>query len=234
MLELLDIIGAAVKLASGEGQPSLKYALQIAALSPQKSVKQNVRAAEVLGRYVASNLPDRETLAQELAANGSGMVYGTMLDACYWAERCERAGWLRPYETVPQGYDAWVRWRDGLRHILAGHGFGYKVISFAGLIYAPLECELCPIDRHVLARLDARTRNGKPRAGSPQQRGVYLSIEREVIAERDAAGKANIPLGLWHWLRWEQWRELSGASRAWGDGLATHAGLSCRNYHPAA
>ena len=229
MLDLADIIGAAVKLAGSEGQPNLKFALQIAALSPQKSVRQNACAAEVLARYVESGLPEsRESLRRELARNGSGMVYGTMIDACYWAELMDRTGLLDPYKRVPQGYEAWVSWRDGLRELLRGHGFGYKVISFAGLIYAPLECELVPVDRHVLARLGITSRTGRPLSSSPQSRHMYLTIERMVRAERDAAGKSGVPLGLWHWLRWEQWRESTGASRAWGDGLDEHAKLSCR------
>lgn len=230
MVEMLDIIGAAVKLAGGESQPNLKFALQIAALSPQKSIRANARGAEVLSHYVVSGLPAPESLHAGLVEHGTGMVTDRMLSALYWAERMDKAGWLDPYKRVPQGRAEWVAWRDGLRELLRGHGYGYKVISFAGLIYAPLECELVPIDRHVLARLGLTTRTGKERTASPQSRHLYLRIEDILIAERDQAGKSGVPLGLWHWLRWANWRELTGASELWGDAVTDHAALSCCNY----
>jgi len=221
-IDLHSVMQAANELDRGPRAASLKYALWIAALSPNKSLTENARAATVLARYVRHDLPrNPETLRHNLHRAGAGMVYGSMLDACYWVETCERFGMLARFEEVPHTYAAWVDWRDGLRAILKGHGYGYKVISFAGLLYAPLDCELVPVDRHVLRRFGIFTKSGNLR-GTPQTRNPYMRVEARVIAERAENGYAHIPLALWHWVRWAEQRD--------GDTVESHAGLSCRCY----
>src|SRR5260370_852840 len=79
----------------GPRQPSLKYALWVAAMSPQKSLAENARAATVLARYVRHPLPrNPETLWRALHVAGAGQVYKLRIDAIYWAETCEHFGML--------------------------------------------------------------------------------------------------------------------------------------------
>jgi hypothetical protein len=151
------------------------------------------------------------------------MLYESMLDALYWVEMLEYFGVLKAYETVPESAEGWIAWRDGLREVVKGHGLGYKVLSFAALLFDPLGCELVPVDRHVLARL------GYKGDGSPQTRKKYTEVETRVRDERDAAGYAKVPLALWHWLKWEEWRQAKqpDVERV---GCESHGALSVRKY----
>jgi hypothetical protein len=224
-MDMHAVTFAATELGQGHKAASLKFALWIAAMSPQKDVVLNGRAARVLAGYVSGGLPqDRELVYRALKRATVGIVYATMIDALYWVEQLDNFGALKAYEQVPTDHEGWIAWRDGLRAICKGHGLGYKVISFAGLIYAPLACDLVPVDRHVMARL------GYKRVGSPQTRGGYTRVEEQVRCERDGAGYTHIPLALWHWLKWEEYRQETGASKAHGTGCESHARLSCRAY----
>jgi hypothetical protein len=223
MLTLRDVLKAANELGEGNRAPSLKYALWLAALSPQKSLAENSRASQVLRRYVRGSLPKRETLRRNLREARVGMLYESMLDALYWVEMLEFFGVLKAYETLPESAEGWVAWRDGLRDVVKGHGLGYKCLSFAALLFDPLGCDLVPVDRHVLARL------GYKQVGSPQSRKRYTAVERQVRDERDAAGYAALPVALWHWLKWEEWRQFKHESEG-REGCESHAGLSVRRY----
>lgn len=227
-----NVILGANDLASGGRRASVKFALWIAACSANQGLEENGRMARVLAQYVRGGLPDRETLTAELLAVKCNL-YGTMLDAIYHAEMLEQAGELRAYGVRPRTRAGWLAWRDRLHalyHDQSGaHGMAWKTISFAALILWPTACELVPVDRFVMARLGETTKTGKPK-GSPQVRATYLKIEGYVRSERDALGFGLVPLGLWHWLTWEQWRQQVGASLGMGGQAQSHAALSCRAY----
>lgn len=214
---------AASALGEGNERPSVKVALMAAILSAQESLERNANEVQVLReRGWLQALPhDHETVWAAL--KGLGYVTRTKVGGLYWAEKLDKAGLLKGLGCIGTGYEQQSAWREQVYKLMHGHGMAYKTISFAALILDPLHCELVPIDRHVLARFGFDNRKG---VGSIKR---YLQIERMVQDERDAAGFAHMPLGLWHWLKWEEWRQQTGASKSAGE-CQSHAALSCRNY----
>ena len=214
---------AACDLQTGHEQPSVKVALMAAILSAQESLERNAREMEVLREHGwLIELPhDHEQVWQAL--RGLGYVTRTKVEGLYWAEALDKAGLLRGLENIGTGYEQQNVWREQVYKLMHGHGMAYKTISFAALILDPLACELVPIDRHHLARLGLDNR----RACKSVRR--YLAIEQTIRDERDMAGFERVPLGLWAWLQWENWRQQTGASKSAGE-CQSHAALSCRNY----
>lgn len=220
MLTLADTLRAAHELGTGHEQPSVKMALWAGILSANASVTQNEKQLDILRPFVRVGLPDDP---QELfrAMKGTQNFFGAKCRGLYWVEKLERDGKLAGLEHIgctAQEQEAWRKQVYGLMH---GHGMGWKAISFAAGILSPLTCELVPVDRHVLKRL------GYPTDRSPKGYKVYVGIEEQVRHERDTARYDLVPLFVWHWLKWEEWRQHTGASTSTA-GCQTHAGLSCR------
>lgn len=220
MIDLGDVYCAAADLASGPEKPSVKLALWAGLLSAQSGLENNARQVELLRKWARKGLPrDPEKVYRRLA--GTGNFTHVKCVGLYRIEALERAGKLAGLEDIGADYDAQDAWRKRVYTLMHGHGMAWKTITFAALILDPLHCELVPIDRHHLHRL------GIPRETVPSRKR-YLGVEGIVRFERMVAGLERIPLGLYGWLVWEQWRQATGASNA--VGCESHARLSCRVY----
>jgi hypothetical protein len=218
-----DTRRAACELASGLQAPSVKVALFAAILSAQESLERNAREMAVLReRGWLRALPHEHEQVYQ-AMHGIGFFTRSKCAGLYWAEMLDKAGLLTGLDDIGATWEQQNDWRNKVYHLMHGHGMAWKTISFAALILAPLTCELVPVDRHVLARF------GLPNNAGCKSHTRYLGIERMVRDERDLAGYHSMPLGLWHWLKWEQWRQQTGASTETNE-CQSHAALSCRNY----
>lgn len=219
-ITLADVLRGATELQLGElTEHSVKLALWAAILSANASLLVNTRQMDVLREYVDGLPVDRDTLYRQM--EGTGRFTRVKCGGLYYVESLECAGKLAGLENIGATYAEQCAWRDHVYNLMHGHGMAWKTVSLAALILQPMACELVPVDRHVLARFGFASRN------SPPRRGRYLAIETLVRDERALAGYDHIPLALWHWLTWEQWRQATGASKAHG-GVESHIGLSCR------
>lgn len=227
MITYADVHRAACELAEGPHNPSIKVALMAALLSAQTSLVQNGRQMRVLReRGWLRRLPyDHEQVYA--AMRGTGMFTRRKCEGLYWVESLDNAGKLRELAWPGDTLEEQSHWREQVYLLLHGHGMAYKTISFACLLLNPLNCQLVPVDRHVLARF------GLPGECAKSIKR-YLAIEKMVRDERDTAGYSAISLGLWHWLKWEQWREKVNAQVRTGagkqNGCESHSALSCRAY----
>jgi uncharacterized protein (UPF0335 family) len=220
MIDLGDVYSAAADLASGQAAPSVKLALWAGILSAQNGLRTNAEQVERLRKWARTGLPrDPNKVYARLA--GTGNFTHVKCLGLYHVEALERHGLLAGLEHIGADWDAQDAWRKQVYTLMHGHGMGWKTITFTALILDPLHCDLCPIDRHVLHRLGFQCE-------SVRSRKRYLAVERIVRLERENADCGRIPLGIWHWLKWEQWRQQTGASHA--DGCESHARLSCRIY----
>lgn len=221
MVTLNDVIRTATELATGENTASVKFALWVSALSTQQSLSANCRLAELLRPYIDTPLPTNEN--GELwvyLSQAKGVLYRSHIRALYHIEGLERAGELNGLENIGDNYTSQLAWRERVYHLVHGYGMAYKTVSFAALIIDPLHCELVPVDRHVNARL------GFNKNISCKSLKQYLEREQLVMSERNDAGFNDIPLGLWHWFKWEQYRQTVGASKS--HSCESHNGLNCR------
>jgi hypothetical protein len=220
MIDLGDVYCAASDLASGPERPSVKLALWAGLLSAQSGLENNARQLDLLRKWARKGLP-RNPAVVNRRLEGTGNFTHVKCVGLYYVEALERHGLLAGLEDIGADYNAQDAWRKRVYKLVHGHGMAWKTITFAALILDPLHCELCPVDRHVLARLGFTIQ-------SVPSRKRYLAVEHAVQFERVVAECERIPLGLWHWLRWEQWRQDTGASNA--AGCESHARLSCRVY----
>lgn len=220
MIDLDDVYCAATDLASGPENPSVKLALWAGLLSAQSGLENNARQLDLLRKWARKGLPRNPEKVYRRLEGTSNFTHVKCV-GLYHIEALERAGKLAGLEDIGEDWDAQDAWRKQVYKLMHGHGMAWKTITFAALILDPLRCDLCPVDRHVLHRL------GIPRETVPS-RTQYLAVERIVQFERMAAGCEQVPLGLWHWLKWEQWRQATGASNA--GACESHARLSCRVY----
>lgn len=220
MITLSDVGLAALELASGPEKPSVKMALWAGITSAQNGLQTNARQVELLRKWARTGLP-RDTEQVYARLQGTGNFTQVKLLGLYYADSLERHGVLRGLEDIGVGWDEQHAWRKRVYALMHRHGMAWKTISFAALILDPLGCELCPVDRHVLARLGFTCETARSWRR-------YSAVERIVQFERDLAGYESTPLGLWHWLKWEEWRQAKGASHA--AGCESHALLSCRVY----
>lgn len=223
MIDIQSTIQAAIELEQGSQAPSVKFALWIAALSTQQTLEKNGKLARLLALYVTQPLPEREALYQYLK-QAKAVLYTVHLDSLYYIEYLEKTGQLDGLERIGSGYLDQCRWRDRVYKLTHGHGLGWKTISFAALILEPSKSELVPVDRHVLRRLGYNTDN------SPQTKRAYIAVEQQVIDERDTAGCSTIPLGIFHWYKWEEYRAVKSVGYRGNGDIETHAPLSCRAY----
>ena len=233
MYTATDLLASAQELNFGSQPASVKFALWIAAMSAQQSLEKNGVAARVLAAYVDSELPDRESLYAELCTWGCN-VNNNHLNALYHAQELEWNGQLVTLGAYssPNIIDQ-LTWRKNAWDLFhpynettgkrEGKGMAWKTISFALMLLNPLSCQLVPIDRHHLARLGYNKNKGV------QNYATYLRIETEIRQEAVKEGLATIPLALFAWKKWEEYRQLTGASTEC-DKLQSHILLSCRMY----
>ena len=219
---------AATQLASGPRPPSVKLALWNAALSTMQTVEKNNAYGVLLRMYRDEPLPLQRNVLYEQLREVRGCLFGSHIDALYYIQYLDETGQLAGYERIGKTLIEQVEWRNSIYKLMHGHGMTWKTISFAALILDPLHCELIPIDRHVMARLGKTKRCGKADKDSPQQLGKYLVIEQEVRTERNNAGYEHLPLGLWHWFKWEGYRYFVARSSQGNGDIESHNGLSCR------
>lgn len=219
MVTIEDVYEQASELNQGDFKPSVKFALWCAALSTQQTLHKNCLLADLLRPYIDKPLPERDTLWR-LLKRAAGVLYNQHFIALYHIEYLEKSGQLNGLENIGECYLDQVDWRDKVYKLCNGKGLAWKTISFAALILAPLSCELVPVDRHVLARLGYDNSKGVP------QRKRYLAIESEVIDEQWDNNQEEIPTSLWHWYKWEEYRQLNLHSKS--DVCESHGSLSCR------
>ena len=207
MVTLQDVLKQAQALAGGPKPTSVELALWAGALSCQQELEPNGRALDAIRFAVESYLPDRDTLAS-LLRQARCFFTGRTLDTLYYVEMLSHAGKLRGFEHIGNGYAEHLEWRDDLLALVQGHGLSFKTVSFAALLIDPLHCELVPVDRHVMAM-----RNVSDKVKNQISRNLmyYAEIELEVMDDRDRE-YPGLPTGLYHWLRWEQYRQSLGIS----------------------
>lgn len=223
-ITLEETIEAAQELAEGDNPPNVKFALWIAALSTQQTLEKNARLAELLRVFIFQPLPEHETLFRYLKQS-KAVLYKNHLKSLYYTEYLEKCGMLEGLEDIGTTYEDQVAWRDRVFKLCHGHGLSWKTISFAALLIDPMHSELSINDRHVMMRLGYNTKR------SPATRNTYLAVEKQVIQEREENGYARLPLALFHWWKWEEYRETH-VSRQYrkAEHVESHALLSPRMY----
>ena len=201
-------------------RPNIKLALWAATMSAQNQLSWNGLQVHALRPYAARELPTSvdETLA--IIRSGHTFAYEQTAVHVNWVDWAAREGLLDPFTHKPSDYAGWLDWRKRLYRVASGHGFSWKTLSFAGLLMWPTECQLVPVDRHVMARL------GRPSAhcGRLGAWKLYNEVEQEVVEEWLSAGRP-YTIGVWHWYKWSAWRQAKGVEPA-GECCESHALLS--------
>jgi hypothetical protein len=128
---------------------------------------------------------------------------------------------------APGGGDLqdWREWRRAAYKATRGLGLAYKTLSFAALLLWPTRSQLVPVDRHVCARLGI---DGADVARTMRQAGLYTAAEDDVCQEWQKAGSP-YTLGVWHWYKWEAWRQANGDAPLAGV-PQSHQWLNCYAY----
>lgn len=234
MANIYDVLEDAKRLASGN-TPSLKLALWIAALSPNQKLSVNGKLGRAMSYYVTCPLPPNKSDLYDELKPLKAILFRSHVDALYAIEQWYNAhvmlGTIHEYEHVGETYEEQCIWRTKI--VSAIRGLGLKTVSFALLIFAPLQCELIPLDRHHLNRLGYTNRKGKAKLsiGNEQE---YIKVEKLILQEQSQEtidDIRNVPLALYAWLLWERYRQEKGASKI-VEGIESHyaVGLSCREY----
>lgn len=238
MISLDDVrVGAkdliyTIDQASYEVKPeNVKRALFNAAFSPNQELQPNGTVALALKPYVTKDLPHKSELYAYLLETNKQAEKGyranlscqSYWQAVYHIESLHKRGLLEQFCIEPQTFLEWRTTRDRLYALFhdgtGNYGMSWKTLSFALLLIWPLTCDLVPVDRFVMARFGLD-------GGSPQEKKAYERVEQLVIDERKEAGFENIPLGQWHWYKWEEYRQLQGKSLADGA-VQSHRALCC-------
>lgn len=220
MVTMSDTFRAANELRTGNERPSVKMALWAAILSANSSVVNNERQLAIIRPFARTGLPSDQQELYRLMRGTQGF-FGAKCRGLYYVEKLERMGKLAGLEHIGDTYEQQCEWRRRVYDLMHGHGMAWKTISFAAAILSPLTCELVPVDSHVLTRLGYETK------ASPKGYARYIGIEQQVASERDSAYFQDVPLFAWHWYKWEEHRQGTGASTV-TNGAQSHAGLSCR------
>lgn len=221
MFSIDDVKQAVSELMQGNNEPSVKLAFWYSALSTMQQLKRNCAVASLLRAYRDKPLPPREELYNQLRLSGA-IVFTRHMDSLYYVEYLEKAGLLDGLEHIGTIYPAQVEWRDKVHALVKGHGLSWKTISFAALLLQPETCQLVPVDRHVLMRLGYNSKD------SPGNRERYINIELHVMREQADSSYTDIPLSWFHWLKWEEYRQLVAKSSACNGTMESHKDLSCR------
>ncbi len=222
-MTLEDTLREAIALEQkGDKDPSVKLAVWASALSADMSLGKNCQLARLVARFVEDRLPAEPELFQYLSQATRRLRRNSHMRALARAEELEDLGLLAQFLEFPDEYSEQVKWRDRLYALMTGYGMAWKTCSMVALCLYPTRSHLVPVDRHVLARLGLQ-------AGSPSKCDEYLAIERMVLDEQERNQHQEVSGLVWHWFKWEEWRQLQGASLA-VEGAESHLGLSCRWY----
>lgn len=223
MVTIHDCEQAASELMLGNA-PSVKLALWTAILSCQKPLEQNGKQVDTLRPFVKRGLPTWEpkALASYIRKRAPGMVTVNNAKSIIKVDMAD----LRHLEVKPTSLRQWIAWRDEVAKM---HGLSWKTASFAALLMWPFECPFVPVDSHVCKRLSLYRiyQSGVLSKKSKTGRGIYRAIERIVYDEWKQAGKP-CALAIWHWFKWEQHRQVTGASKS--AACESHMLLSARSY----
>lgn len=203
------------------GPKVVKFALWIAALSAQQSLANNARLAKALRPHVNGHFESIEDVYKILKPCRANLN-GCHLNAIMRAQELEEFGLLDDLEHIGTTRQEQIAWREKVRVLMRGFGMGWKTISFAALLLDPLHCELVPVDVWVLTRLGFDTTDTRARY-------FYHLVEDMIQTERAGEGKSHIPLGLYHWWKWLDYRDSKGATLDI-SGFDSHADLSPRNF----
>jgi hypothetical protein len=176
----------------------VKLALWAAAVSPMMRLDRNGTIVRLLAPYVTQPLPDDPTALYTYLAQSGAWIRHNLIRSLYAIEACEREGKLPAMPGRNWSREQWIAWRNQVAKL---PGLGLKTASFAGLLLRPMTCELVPVDRHVLARLGFDTDK------SPASVRAYNAVEQLVVDERARYGYAHVSLGVWHWLKWSEYRQ---------------------------
>jgi hypothetical protein len=230
-------IASAVKMAweaakelqeTGDKKTNVKLACWGAALSVQQSLHTNglMLRALVKADYVKRPLPPDWQSVKALFDGMAAMYNEKKHHALLYTEELYNRGLLDFLANVPDTLSAQREQRAQAMRLLAGHGFGWKALSMVPLIIRSTACQVIPLDRHHLARICA------PGDGSaPKEMEKYQALEDIIKAERDGAGYAEAPLGVWAWALWETYRKrYPKSSKADSEHAESHKNLSCRLY----
>ena len=227
MVTIQDCTVAASELTTGKA-PSLKLALWAAILSCQKPLDQNGAQLDALRPFVRRALPSYEpkVLAAYIRKRAPGMVTVSNAKSIILVDERHRNGELAHLEAMPSSLREWVRWRDEVARM---HGLSWKTASFAALLMWPFECPFVPVDSHVCKRLSLFSiyQSGILSKKTKTGRAIYREIERLVMNEWREAGQP-CALAVWHWFKWEQHRQMVGASKS--SACESHLLLSARSY----
>jgi len=217
---------------AGTKQTSIKLAAWGAALSVQQGLEANGRMVRALvnAGYINQPLPRAYAELKPLFA-GKGMFGEAHHKALLRVEELAEAGKLNFMLAVPQFLHEQREQRERAHSLLTGYGFGYKAISMIPLIIAPLQCQVVPIDRHHLARLDCRNSKGKLLDGATASRSSYEAIEQRIVCERLEWARVDVSVCVFAWAMWEAWRkEKAASSKADSEHAESHKNLSARWY----
>jgi hypothetical protein len=215
MINLQESQSGILELMYGGKPANLRYALQIASLSVLQRLEENGRLARLLTPFVNEPLPERETLTA-LLRTAKGVLFGSHLNTLYAIDALWLSGKLAKFETIPASYEDQVKWRNELVDMITG--MSNKTVSFALLIFAPLQCQLIPYDRHHARRL-----GNDPNKSLKGKK--YVAFELSIMAERNEAGYQDIPLGTYAAMLWAIQKDGVDA-----DSYPSHKALSCRWY----
>src|SRR5581483_1681130 len=78
-------------------------------------------------------------------------------------------------------------------------GIGPKIAAFVWLLLCPKTSRLATVDVHMMRALGQESE-------SPNSYEHYLELESELDKRRKDMGYEDVPLGMFQWATWDQWR----------------------------
>lgn len=210
-------------LETGKQEPSIKLACWTCALSANNRIGRNGRQARLLAPLVNEHGVQAKEFYKALRREG--YVGRNHISYLVGIQELDDLGLLDVFLNKPGTWDEWLAWRDSL--VATVKGLGYKTASMVAMLLWPLECPFAVIDRHVMARLGIV--NSKGNQPSALTRRAYLLWENTIRAEAHQAGFQGA-LVVWHWYKWEEWRQANAKTIKRTGGYESHNNLSCRWY----
>ena len=181
----------------------LRNALVYAGFSPRQPIDANGRIARCIKPWLKEGLPEKDELVARLL---DAKLHANLANASYWlaayrTEELYKTGQLEQFCTRPADRQGYVDQRDKLFDLYHtkehSYGHGLKTISFVQLLLWPYFADVVPVDTWVL------TWTNSPEDATPKKRARYLEIEQVVSDARHEDGLDDLPLGQYHWLRWD-------------------------------
>jgi hypothetical protein len=223
---------------AGKKRTNVKIACWAAALSVQQGLSANGRMLRALvdGGYVQKPLPTDYETCKRIFESGDfkkdgtpkylGMFGPSHHRALLRVEYLHNRGMLDWMSKVEKSRQGQLEQRHEAHKLLSGYSFAWKALSMIPLVISPNTCEVVPVDRHHLARLGLSPLYGE---SAPSSERSYCAIETMIYSERAEAECTSVPLGVWAWFKWEEYRVAVGASKA-SEGAESHKLLSPRMY----